>query len=408
VTAAPETDDQLPPGPLTGLRVLDLTALLPGPLASLMLADYGADVIKVEAPSRPDGERSNPPFTQQGGSYRFGMLNRNKRAFAVDLKTEDGREALLRLIDTADVLLEGFRPGVTDRLGIGYDAVSARNPRIVYCSLSGYGQDGPYALLPGHDLNYLAATGITTYLGTPSASPDQPIRPPWIPIADIGGGALMAVFGILTALAGRDATGRGDFVDAAMFDGAFFWQSARLHVFLAEGREPSAADLPSSGGIPAAGIFRTGDDRLLSLCCLEPVFWRNLRAALDLEAELPEVQPTGPDAEPARQLIIRRLRDHDRETWLKVMREHDVPASPALTMSELPDDPHIRARDLLISHDLGDGVGTHIGFPVKMRNHPPSLRHQAPRLGEHTAELLRELGVADDEIDRMMRTGAIA
>jgi crotonobetainyl-CoA:carnitine CoA-transferase CaiB-like acyl-CoA transferase len=193
-----------------------------------------------------------------------------------------------------------------------------------------------------------------------------------------------------------------------MFDGAFFWRSARLHVFLAEGREPSAADLPSSGGIPAAGIFRTGDDRLLSLCCLEPVFWRNLRAALDLEAELPEVQPTGPDAEPARQLIIRRLRDHDRETWLKVMREHDVPASPALTMSELPDDPHIRARDLLISHDLGDGVGTHIGFPVKMRNHPPSLRHQAPRLGEHTAELLRELGVADDEIDRMMRTGAIA
>jgi crotonobetainyl-CoA:carnitine CoA-transferase CaiB-like acyl-CoA transferase len=373
-----------------------------------MLADYGADVIKVEGPSRPDGERDNIPRAGKGSSYRFGMLNRNKRAIAINLKLDAGREALLRVLDTADVVLEGFRPGTMDRLGVGYAAVSARNPRVVYCSLSGYGQDGPYAALPGHDLNYLAATGITSYLAEETGLPDEPLRPPRIPLADIGGGSLMAVFGILAALVARETTGAGDYIDVSMFDGAFFWQSARAHVYLAEGREQPGTALPTTGANPGYAIYTAGDGRRLSLGCLEPVFWRNLRTALGLEADLPVEQPAAESARAARHLIAERLREHDRQTWLEIMRRHDVPAAPVLTTAEALEDPHLQARQLIQNTDLGDGVGKHIGFPVKFLRSRPSLRNAAPEFGEHTDDLLREVGYADKEVADLHAAGAVA
>lgn len=393
-------------GPLQGIRVVDLTALLPGPMASLMLADYGADVIKVEGPTRPDGERRTVPHTGLGGSYRFGMLNRNKRGFAADLKTDDGREALLQLLDTADVVLEGFRPGTVDRLGIGYPVVSARNPRVVYCSMSGYGQDGPYAAMPGHDLNYLAAAGITSYAGTETGLPDAPLAPPKVPIADVGGGTLMALFGILSALVARARTGLGDYVDISIFDGAFFWHYARAHTFLAEGsRDVSGAAGPAAP--PGYRIYAAGDGKLLSLGCLEPTFWRNLRQALGLADELPAEQPTGLAGGPAQRVIAERLRAHDRDSWLAIMRSHDVPATAVLGFAEAITDPQVQARGLVQHVDLGDGVSTHIGFPVKLARSQPALRHRAPELGEHTDGILSELGYTEADIAGLHARGAI-
>lgn len=393
-------------GPLRGIRVVDLTALLPGPMASLMLADYGADVIKVEGPTRPDGERRTAPRTRLGGSYRFGMLNRNKRGFAADLKTDDGREALLRLLDTADVVLEGFRPGTVDRLGIGYPVVSARNPRVVYCSMSGYGQDGPQAAMPGHDLNYLAAAGITSYVGTETGLPDAPLTPPKVPIADIGGGTLMALFGILAALVARVRTGLGDYVDVSIVDGAFFWQYARAHAFLADGSGDAAGQAVPVAP-PGYRIYAARDGQLLSLGCLEPRFWRNLRQALGLAAELPAEQPSGLDGGPAQRAIAERLRARDRDTWLAIMRSHDVPATAVLSFAEAITDPQLQARGLIQHVDLGDGVDTHIGFPVKLARNRPALRHRAPELGEHTDSILSQLGYSEADIAGLHARGAI-
>jgi len=376
-------------------------------MTSLLLADYGADVIKIEGPERPDGERRTAPLTKDGESYRFGMLNRNKRALTVDLKSNAGREAMLRLTDTADVVIEGFRPGTVDRLGIDYATVSKRNPRIVYCSLSGYGQYGPYSMVPGHDLNYLAAAGMTSYVGTPTDSPDQPLRPPTLPIADVGGGTLMAVFGILAALVRRQSTANGDYVDVSMYDGTFFWHNVRGHLFLPDTSDLDSVDVSGANAVPGYAIYAAGDGKLLTLGCVEAAFWNNLRRALGLEDGLPALQPSGPGAARARQLIATRLRDHDRDTWLATFDRHDVPASAVRSTSELFDDPHVKARELMLEVDLGDGVDRHLGFPVKMRHGRPALRRAAPRCGQHTDEILQEIGYSVPEIAALRAQGVV-
>src|SRR5690242_11482361 len=258
--------------PLEGLTVLDLSRLLPGGFCSLMLADFGADVIKVEDTGMGDYVRWTPPFYEGGDESARGAaflsLNRGKRSIRVDLKTDAGRDVLLRLARDADVLLESFRPGVMDRLGVGYEVLRAENPGLVYCAISGYGQDGPFRDRSGHDMNYLARVGLLGLTGSAEGPPVQAAGQ----IADLGGGALMAGFGILAALRERDRSGLGQFVDVSMADGALTWLAMVAARYLADGSAPARGGLELAGGLLCYRPYRCADG-WVALGALEPKFW---------------------------------------------------------------------------------------------------------------------------------------
>ncbi len=260
-------------GPLSGVRVLDLSRLLPGGFCSLLMADFGADVIKVEDTGMGDYVRWAPPFYEgadrSAASALFLSLNRNKRSIRVDLKTEQGREVLLRLARDADVLLESFRPGVMDRLGVGYETLREANPGLVYCAITGYGQDGPLRDRAGHDMNYLGRIGLLGLSGDADGPPVQAAGQ----IADLGGGALMAAFGILAALRERDRTGEGQFVDSSMADGALSWLAMVAARYFAEGRTPRRGELELAGSLVCYRPYRCSDG-WVTLGALEPKFWQ--------------------------------------------------------------------------------------------------------------------------------------
>jgi crotonobetainyl-CoA:carnitine CoA-transferase CaiB-like acyl-CoA transferase len=252
---------------LAGLTVLDLTRLLPGAYCTQMLADLGADVIKVEEPGRGDYNREFPPINvKEPGSFL--LLNRNKRSVTVNLKTDNGKAILRRLAARADILVEGFRPGVMDRLGVGYEALTKENPRLIYCAISGYGQDGPYAKTPGHDLNYMALAGALQLFGKAGEGPIVP----GLSIADQGGGSLMAAFGILAAVLGRARTGKGQFVDVSMTDGAVSWLGYHAADYLFAGVEPKGGERRFIGQAPCYNVFRCADGRHITLGLIEPQF----------------------------------------------------------------------------------------------------------------------------------------
>lgn len=385
------------PPPLEGVRVLDLSRVLPGPFASMMLADLGADVIKIEHPKGGDLERASSPLTENGESYRFGMLNRNKRSIAIDLKSEDGRDIVHRLALEADVVLEGFRPGVAQDLGVDPATLRAINPRLVYASISGYGQDGPYAELPGHDINYLAMAGLLRYFGDDSGP-----RVPWLPIADIGGGAAMAVAGVLAALVRRATTGEGDFLDLGMAEGALYWQQTRAQWSLATGTEPTPQGLPVTGALPGYGIYRTSDDDWLSLGCLEPVFWQRLCELLEWPEALSRQHEVDGRAE-----LDSALRDkiamRSRDEWFDLMRESGIPAAPCYTIKEALDDEHFRARGRVGSSAAHD----HIRSPFHFVNTPQHPTEPAPVLGQNTDDVLIESGFDAQAIANLRERGVI-
>lgn len=383
--------------PLSGIKVLDLTRVLPGPFASMMLADLGADVIKVEHPKGGDLERLGSPRAASGEAYRFGMLNRNKRSIAIDLKSAEGKELIHDLSKTVDVVMEGFRPGVVTELGIGPDVLRAVNPRLVYVSISGYGQDGPYADLPGHDLNYLALAGLLRYFG----GSDGP-RIPWLPIADIGGGATMAVAGVLSALLGRVGSGQGDYLDLGMAEGALYWQQTRAQWYLATGTEPAPDGLPVTGMLPGYGIYETADGGWLSLGCMEAVFWERLCVLLDM------TEDTDRQHDPeARDELQKKLRGaiaaRDRDEWFRVMREKSIPAAPCLSIAEALEDEHFRARGRLGSDEAHDRIRS----PFHFSDMPRLATSPAPALGADTDDVLAEAGLDEGRIADLRDRGVI-
>ncbi|MEH7494928.1 CaiB/BaiF CoA transferase family protein [Neobacillus niacini] len=375
--------------PLEGIRVLDLTRLLPGPYCSLLLADYGADVIKVEDPKSGDYARWYEPRVNDDQSAMFISLNRNKRSISLDLKDEKDKEVFISLLKTSDVLIESFRPGVMDRLGLGFEDLKVHNPKLIYCAITGYGQSGPYAKEAGHDLNFLSYSGLLHLQGAPN---DKPLIPS-VQIGDIGGGALMAAAGILLAIIDAKKSNRGQFVDISMLDGALSWMHTILPNYWTSGEKLNRGELTLNGGKACYEIYRTKDDRFLSVGALENKFWKNFCQVIGKEELIDQLD------EPIEQQRIMKLevqtaiQQKTLTEWIELFEGIDACVSPVLTPEELTDNPQIQHRQMIeeITHPEV-GVIKQIGNPIKLSNSPVSTRRHAPSLGEHTNEILKELG----------------
>jgi crotonobetainyl-CoA:carnitine CoA-transferase CaiB-like acyl-CoA transferase len=370
---------------LSGLKVIDLSWFLPGPLLTLALADHGAEVIKVEPPGDGDPGRQVLPKDERTGVF-FRNVNRGKKSVVIDLKTAAGREAVLRLCDGADVVVESFRPGVAARLGVDYDTVSARNPRIVYCSITAFGQHGPYAGRPAHDLALEAVTGV---LSLTLGDDDRPAIP-GIPISDQVS-ALHGLSGVLMALLRRLETGRGDYLDIAMHDSLLAACSNVVGPALLEGRQPIVKHQRSTGGAAFYRIYGTRDGRQLVLAGQEPKFIHTLLTALDrLDLEPLCRRGAGPHQQPVIDFLRETFRQRTLAEWITFLSSLDVCFAPVNTLPEALDDPNVRARAMLLTDELGR---RHIAPAIHFRNEPAAPALREPLVGEHTQEILARIGL---------------
>ena len=333
--------------PLKGIRVLDFSTLLPGPLATLILAEAGAEVIKIERPGRGDEMRSySPKFAAD--SVNFALLNRGKRSIAIDLKAAGAVERLMPLLASADVLVEQFRPGVMDRLGLGYEALAKINPRLVYCAITGYGQDGPRADVAAHDLNYIAEAGMLAL----AAGADGAPVPPAALVADIGGGSLPAVINILLALRERERTGRGCKLDIAMAENVFTFMYWALGNGLAAGAWPRPGAELVTGGSPRYQVYRTRDDHFIAAAPLEERFWQNFCALIGLPAKL---RDDSKDAAATQRAVADRIRGKTADEWRRIFAGNDVCCAVVAGIEQALADPHFRERGVFGRGLLAEG-----------------------------------------------------
>ena len=386
---------------LEGIRVLDLTRLLPGPYATMYLADFGAEVIKIEQPGEGDYAREYEP--KRGGiGYRFLIINRNKKSVSLTLKMEKGKEIFLKLAENADVIIESFRPGVMERLGLGYETLSRLNPQIVFCSLSGYGQTGPYAMDAGHDLNYVSTAGITSLTGKRGGDPVVP----GIQIADLAGG-LMAVIGILIALQGRKTIGRGQYVDASLFASGLAMLPADASILFGSDKVPMRGESRLTGGWPHYNIYRTSDGRHLACGALEKKFWSNLCKVIERE-DLIDAIDDHVNFPMLEKLLEKTFASHTFEQWLQKLEGKDTCVTPVKNLDETFDDPHVKANELVTKLDDPElGSYMQLGIPIKLSATPGELSTKAPKLGENTFEILRCAGYSDEQISDFSNDGII-
>jgi alpha-methylacyl-CoA racemase len=394
--------------PLDGLRVLDLSRLLPGGFCSLLLSDFGADVVKVEDTGLGDYVRLSPPYYEGADETARGALflalNRGKRSIRIDLKDDRGKEVLLRLVRDADVLLESFRPGVMDRLGVGYERLREVNPGLVYCAISGYGQDGPNRDRSGHDLNYLGLNGLLALTGEEDGPPVQAAGQ----IADLGGGALMAVAGILFALRERDRSGEGQFVDCSMFDGSLSWLALVAGAMFASGEVPRRGDLHLGGGRICYRPYRCADG-YVTLGALEPKFWAEFCRGIGRE-DLLEHAFDSPGSE-AHRALVEVFASRTREQWRAFASEHDCCLEPVLELDEAMDSELVAAREMVVelAQPGAERPVKLLAAPFKLSRTPAQpTRAPGPALGEHTDEVLAAAGYSSEEIAALHRAGAVA
>lgn len=389
--------------PLTGLRVLDLTRLLPGPMCTLHLADMGAEVIKIEDPRVGDYVRWTPPLVRTH-SPLFLAINRNKKSVKLDLTTARGKELFLQLAGSAHVVLEGFRPGVVQELGIDYEAVRAVNPAIVYGSLTGYGQTGPYRDRAGHDINYCGYVGVADQIGEAGAAPALPN----FQIADLAGGALSAAMGLLAAVTEQQMTGQGRYLDVAMTDCTLAHEVVALSTLVAYGTtRPRGQDL-LTGGLPCYGYYETRDGRYMAVGALESKFWARLCSELGRSDLADKGLATGAEGEAVRSEIAAVFKQETQAHWTAKLAAADCCVAPVLDLAESMEDDQVQARDLVVEVDHpDDGTLVQFAFPIKFSDFTFEVERPAPRHGEHTEEVLGEAGVGKAELAELRRTGVI-
>ncbi|MBI5251153.1 MAG: CoA transferase [Desulfomonile tiedjei] len=379
---------------LSGLRVLDLSMNLPGPYMTWLLAALGAEVVKIENPA--GGDYARALMAQGNSSPFFAAVNRNKKSVTLNLKHPEGQQIFMGLLDRYDVVVEGFRPGTMERLGVGYDVTRARNPRLIHVSITGYGHDGPYRLRAGHDLNYLSLAGIIGMTGTRQGEPGIP----GVQVADLAGGALLGLAGLLAAVIQREKTGRGQFVDAAMFDGSIS-MATMVFAGVAAGMEiAEPGKMLLNGRFPCYGLYVTKDGKYMSLGALEPKFWLNFCEAAGRQ----DLKPGQFGGEDILAEVRRTFESHTRDEWIELLKDADACCEPVLNLADAVESPLAKARKMI--NQSPDGA-SFIACPLKLSDSPSPEDIPAPDLGRDNKEILGCLGLSSDDLASLKQKGVI-
>ncbi|WP_045516172.1 CaiB/BaiF CoA transferase family protein [Neobacillus niacini] len=389
-------------GILKGLKVLDFSTLLPGPYATMMLADMGAEVIKVEAPDRVDLTKHLVPMDGEVSAL-FGQLQRSKRSLALDLKQYEAREVVYKLVQEYDIVVEQFRPGAMERLGIGYEKLKEINPRVIYCSITGYGQTGPLRNRAGHDINYLALSGAASYSSRKNEAP----VPAGIQVADLAGGSLPAVIGLLAAVYHREKTGEGQYIDVSITDAVFSFNAMYGSGYLIDGVEPEAESLMLNGGT-FYDYYETLDHRYLSVGSLEPQFQKRLCQLIG-ESELFKLSSSQQtqDQQAFKVILTEAFKQKTLDEWLTILGEDfDGCVEPVLKFSESVNHPQIKARNLVVSVPKSNGgIQKQIAFPIKFSTQSADYRFTGVQTGTHTKDILKEAGFDSQAIEELADKG---
>lgn len=391
------------PLPLKGYRVLDLSAVFPGSLCTMILADLGAEVIKIESPAGGEPGRAIPPLVKKT-SVLFHMINRNKKSVTLDVRNPRGRKIMLRLVEHADVFVENTRPGNLSKIGLGYEDLSRINPRIIYCSITGFGQEGPYRDIPAHDINFLALSGILGLIGEKGRAPAIPD----VQIAGAGAGGMNAAMGILAALLRRERTGKGQYIDAAILDGLVPYLTLSMCQFMHNGKQPQRGESLVGGGYAFWNVYRTKDGRYISLGCWEKKYWENFCRAVNRE-DLAGEQHAPP---PRQDEVIGEVRaiflERTKDEWIEALDPRDICYAPVNSLQEALEHPQIRHRGLWFKgKHPEDGEIPQPGFPLKFNEDQPGWRTPPPGLGEHNPQILDELGIGEGELLELKTAGII-
>jgi alpha-methylacyl-CoA racemase len=399
---------------LEGVKILDLSALVPGAFCTMLLGDLGADVLKIEAPrvNILRGRSRAIPEEKQRKAAAYYALDRNKKSIVINLKSEEGRAMFYRLCQHADVVVEGFRPGVARRLKVDYDTISELNPRIVYCSLSGYGQDGPYQTFPGHDINYIAMAGVLGLIGSSQGRPVVPLNL----VADFAGAALYGALGISVALVARSKTGKGQYVDVAYMDGAISLMTWFNCGYFFDGSMLKRGESWLHGAYPYYGVYETKDGKYITIGCLEPHFWENLCRFLGKEGYVPYGfalehafhKPQGEKWNEIHSSLKEVFLTRTRDEWFELLIRNDVPAGKVNTPDEVFNDPQVLHRQMVIEVEHPTlGKVKQVGVAPRLCGTPGKVRSLSPLPGEHTDEILQKLGYKQGEIKHLRQEGVV-
>lgn len=388
---------------LNNLLVLDLTRHLPGPYASMILGDLGANVLKIEEPTNGDPVRWTPPMID-GTSVLFLQLNRNKKGLTLNLKSSEGREILFQLSRGADVLIESFRPGVTTRLGIDYSSLRRQNPKLVYCSISGYGQSGPDHDRAGHDINYIARSGL---LGLNTDATGTPVIPP-IQVADLASGAMLSLVGILAALLEREKSGEGKHIDVSMLDGTLALLQVCFSRFAGGASMAPGEKMELTGTAPFYNIYRAADGRFLAVGAIEPKFWENFCMAIGQPHLVSKQFASGDQCELVLDAVRTTLASRTQAEWMAAFAGADVCCEPVRSLEEAISDPQLLSRGMIreVQHPSGEMMNQ-LASPLKFSDSHEAPPRPAPSLGQHNNEVLSELGYSKTEISNLRSKGVI-